>query len=194
MIIIEIYITILPIVIAGIVSTTVVKSALFKQLRRPIDNGRTLRDGRRLFGDNKTWAGVVSLVTFTLLFSLIWGLINQGNDYLEAHNLLYRTYENTPLSTALFGLLMGAAYLAAELPNSYIKRRQAIEPGMIKSGWSGVPNMLLDHFDSVIGCGLIVAVAAPLSVIELVLLILVGGLTHVLANVLLVVIGVKKNI
>lgn len=194
MIILEIYITILPIIIAGIVSTSVVKSKQLRRFRRPIDGGRTMHDGRRLFGDNKTWAGVISLVMFTLLFSVIWGVINHANGFLESHNLLYRTYENTILNTLLFGFLMSVAYLVAELPNSYLKRRQGIKPGEVKSGLAGVPNMLLDHFDSVIGCALVVAVISPLSAVETLLVIIVGGVTHVLANIFLVMIGVKKNI
>ena len=57
MTLLKMYVTMFPVILAGILNMLFVKTSLYLRLRRPMDGGRTLWDGRRLFGDNKTWAG-----------------------------------------------------------------------------------------------------------------------------------------
>ncbi len=45
------------VVFGGVLNMLFVKTPVYKKLKRPIDGGRNWRDGRRVFGDNKTFAG-----------------------------------------------------------------------------------------------------------------------------------------
>jgi len=55
------------IVCAGATNMVFVKTLFFKRLDRPMDGGLLLRDGKRLFGDNKTWKGFIGMIVITLL-------------------------------------------------------------------------------------------------------------------------------
>ena len=48
----------LPVVVAAVIHIAVIRLELFEFLKKPIDRGRTFR-GERVFGDNKTWRGLV---------------------------------------------------------------------------------------------------------------------------------------
>lgn len=194
MLLTSIYVTILPIIIAATLNTVMVKLSIFKALRIPIDFGKNARDGKRIFGNNKTWLGVAGLVALGVICTVIWGLVCLNQPALEAYNWLYRTHDNTLGFNILAGALLGLAYAVAELPNSFIKRRQGIKPGKTVSGLRGVPNIIIDHTDSILGCSLVLLVLCPLSIAESISLVLVGVVTHILVNVILVLAKVKKNI
>ena len=190
----QIYVSILPIVIAATVSTIIVKLPIFRRLRAPIDAGRFAYDGERIFGDNKTWVGLAGLIVFGAITMIAWGYICAKNPGLNDLNLFYRTFENTAGYNLVAGSLMGLMYAVFELPNSYLKRRQGIKAGEIVAGWRGVPNILLDHTDSIIGCAVVMLVLCPLSFTEMLATIVVGSVTHLLINLLLVATKAKKNI
>jgi hypothetical protein len=71
----------------------------------PLDFGATLRDGSRLFGDHKTWRGLLAGVLCCAL----------------AAQLLGRGYA--------LGLAFGALSLAADTASSFAKRRLRVAPG-----------------------------------------------------------------
>jgi hypothetical protein len=48
------YITMMPVILAGIFNMIFVKTGFYKKRRTPIDGGHVYRDGKRIFGDNKT--------------------------------------------------------------------------------------------------------------------------------------------
>src|SRR3954452_8027367 len=56
----------LPLLPAVVLSGLVLRYDLLTWSRGPIDNGAAFR-GRRLFGDNKTWRGVVCMVAGCIL-------------------------------------------------------------------------------------------------------------------------------
>ena len=78
MLILKMYITIIPVILAGIMNMLFVKTRLYSQINRPMDGGKTLRDGKRLFGDNKTWAGFFGMVLSSALAQLLWGFVCLG--------------------------------------------------------------------------------------------------------------------
>jgi CDP-diglyceride synthetase len=192
--ILSIYIVILPVVIAATMSTILVRRTILRTFRYPIDSGRVLSDGKRLFGDNKTWVGAVSLIVISAICMLLWGLVNANNLGIQQYNWLYRAHDNTALYNLAAGALLGLAYIIAELPNSYLKRRQGIPSGETPSGMQGIPNYILDHTDSIFGCVIVLAFLCQLSVFESFAVIIIGAGTHVLVNVLLVITKVKKSI
>lgn len=85
----------------------------------PIDGGRSMPDGRRVFGDHKTWRGVSTAVLLCLLLAPVLG---------------YR---------ATLGLELAALAMSADLATSFLKRRLNLRPGREVPGLDQVPEALI---------------------------------------------------
>ena len=135
----------LPVIVSGLVHLVVLKLDLWPALRRrPIDGGATCR-GRRVFGDNKTWRGV--LVTVGAMSATAWLLAGLSDCCVHIPPLVPFAAEH-PL---LWGLLLGAGYIAGELPNSFAKRQLGIAPGALGAGAPGRVFWVVDQLDSLAG-------------------------------------------
>ena len=131
------YITMMPVILAGVSNMVVVKQKWFKNIAKPMDNGKVLKDGKRILGNNKTWLGFFTMVVCSIITHLAWGLLCKISDGLYAMNQLYLYYDNTLLYNLLVGAVMGVAYMLFELPNSFIKRRLEIPDGKTERGVKG---------------------------------------------------------
>ena len=139
-----------------------VKLPVLKSWQIPMDGGKSLKDGRRILGNNKTWKGFFGMIFLTALSAwLFW------------HSTFAYSY--------LYGAWLGFAYVLFELPNSFIKRRLGIESG--KNG--GIIQTLFDQADSAIGYALFFAIIYPLTLYEIVAMIVIATVTHYTFNVLL---------
>ena len=132
---------------------------------KPIDGGRIWKDGRRLFGDHKTWKGLIKgplyvgipiSIGIFVLFLCLWQFI--GPAFQWAINLdLYVLYDNIiyyeyyfiggPFPIGLISLVIRiimCAYGAGlgDLIGSFLKRRFNIE--------SGMPFWIVDQLDFVL--------------------------------------------
>ena len=125
--VINFYISFLPVIIAAILNMVVVKLPILKNLKKPMDFNVVLKDGNRLFGENKTWKGCFLMIILSAITTVIWGLLCQSNQYLQENNLFYMYYENTVIYNIIIGFFLGLAYILFELPNSFIKRRIGIK-------------------------------------------------------------------
>jgi CDP-2,3-bis-(O-geranylgeranyl)-sn-glycerol synthase len=117
-------------------------------LTRPIDGGRRLR-GRRLFGENKTYRGVVAVALGTA-----------GGFAIEAWLLGSLPGRLAAIPTSrlvVFGMVVGAAAMLSELPNSLVKRQLGVSPGSTATGALGVAFYFVDQIDFLIGAWLVVA-------------------------------------
>ena len=106
---------------------------------------------RNLFGANKTYRGVLCVALGTAVgFAAInpaWLELGEGP----------RTAQ-----LALLGVVVGTAAMAAELPNSFLKRRVGIPPGAQANGIGGAAFHVLDQVDVVLGAWVVLAwVAKP---------------------------------
>src|SRR5215510_1416856 len=117
---------------------------------RPIDAGRML-GGKRLFGDNKTYRGVIAVGLGTAAGVGLQGLFHQfsGVQTIELVNF------GMPASLGL-GLAMGVAAMLSELPNSLLKRQLGIRPGAAGRGLVGVAFFVLDQIDMLFGVWVVV--------------------------------------
>ena len=86
---------------------------------RPLDARHHLTDGRRLFGDHKTWRGLIAAVLFTAAAGWLLSL---------------------PL---WLGALFGALSMLGDLLGSFIKRRRQLPPGAAAPGLDQLPEALL---------------------------------------------------
>ena len=192
MIIIKMYITLLAPIIAGIVNSVFCKSNAVVFLKIPIDFNKNFIDGKRIFGDHKTWKGffgyIIFNIIFTLLFSLLWKYTK-----LEELNFFYINHQNTLIYNLLIGFLLGLFYALFELPNSFFKRRLDITPGKTIKGKKKIIFIILDQADSVFGVALVVWMFYPIGIWIYLLYILIGTVTHLLINMMLYFMHLRKN-
>jgi CDP-2,3-bis-(O-geranylgeranyl)-sn-glycerol synthase len=120
----------------------------------PVDFGRTLRDGERLFGDGKTWRG---LVGGTLSGALLGVLLSLPSDFIAPGSTWSFGFpaSTIPASLALaFGASAVLAFgaLLGDLAGAFVKRRMHMARGTRAPG--------LDQYDFVVG-GLLLSLAIP---------------------------------
>lgn len=185
------YATLGSAILAGIFNSAWCKTKI-GFLNRPIDNKKTFFDGRRIFGDNKTWKGFVGYVVFNMLAMVLFGVIFNMLG-INSYSFFYQSYPNTPLFNLGVGALVGLAYGLFELPNSFLKRRLNIEPGKSAKGWKKYFFIFLDQADSIFGICLVVCAFYPMSFGFYLLYVLVGSVTHIIINMLLYFMGLRKN-
>ena len=186
------YVTLVPTILAGVMVMLWCKLPILKAIAKPIDFGKNFADGKRLFGDNKTWKGMLGYILFNVLFAVLWGFACQGG-VLKDLNFFYQYHENTIPFNLLIGVLLGFGYSLFELPNSFLKRRLDITPGKSISGFWKVFFIFLDQADSVFGVALVVWLFYPLGIGLYLLYILVGAGTHLLLNMMLYFMHLRKN-
>ncbi len=172
---------------AGLAHSLWLRSRWAARCRIPIDRGRTWR-GRRLLGDNKTWAGFIVLPPMTgLTFGLLRWLTDVFSEDWRAG--LW------PLSVgeyALLGCWTGLGFMVGELPNSFVKRQCGVAPGATPARWPiRVFCFLIDRIDSLAGAFLAQALVVPVGIVYALYLLLVGPGLHWLFSVLLFYLGVK---
>lgn len=192
--ILSMYITLMPIIFAGIANMKLLKSTWLKSWQMPMDRRWIWRDGNRLFGANKTWRGAFGMILCSVVAMVLWGFICRVFPYLEQRNHFYVFHQNTVFFNILVGTLLGIAYILFELPNSFIKRRLHIAPGKAAYVASSWKYMWLDQMDSLFGCTLVLWFFYPLGIGQYLGYIFLGAATHLLINVILVKIGWKKSI
>lgn len=192
MIVVKLYVTLLSAIIAGLVNSIFCKSNLLKFIKKPIDNNIVLKDGKRLFGDNKTWKGLIGYIIFNIIFAVLFRVIWEVTK-LEHLNYFYINHNNTVLYNILIGALLGLFYALFELPNSFIKRRLGIEEGKTINGLLKVFFIFLDQADSVFGMALVVWMFYPIGICVYLLFVLIGAVTHIVLNMLLYFLHVRKN-
>src|SRR5262245_4432480 len=128
-------------------------------LCRPIDQGRSFR-GKRIFGDNKTYRGVVVVALGTAIgFGLQSFLLHRIASIRSVELFDYPFFKSVGL-----GLAVGAAAMLSELPNSFIKRRFEIAPGCVAKGWKRVIFYVYDQIDFLLGAWLVLAIVVPVTV------------------------------
>lgn len=155
-----------PLLVSAALSGAVIRLGWWRALARPIDAGAMVR-GRRLFGDSKTWRGVVTAVVGSVAAVALQRLAHGSVPaWLEVVD-----YGAT--SPLLLGAALGVGATAGELPNSFVKRQLGIAPGKTTSGVWAIVFFAWDQVDLVVGAwpllALFVRPTAPLVAASFVL-------------------------
>lgn len=129
--------------------TPVIVTYLCGKGHRPVDSGRVLTDGHRLFGASKTWRGVALALLATLSGALLLEL------------------------SVWIGLIIGATAMLGDLLSSFIKRRLGLPSSGRALGLDQIPEALLPVLVVADTLGLsgtaIVGIVAGFVVLELAL-------------------------
>lgn len=186
------YVSLLSAILAGVMNSIFCHTSLLKVLKIPMDGGKSLGDGNRIFGDNKTWKGFIGYIVLNAVFAVITGYIFKLTG-IESYSFFYVNNANTPLFNLGAGALVGFFYALFELPNSFLKRRLGIVPGKTLNGFKKWFFIFLDQADSIFGICLVIWFFYPLGIGLYLLYVLVGAGTHIILNMLLYFAGVRKN-
>ena len=188
------YATLMPVVIAGAANMLFTKTRLYRNVCTPIDGGKCCSDGKRIFGDNKTWAGFFGMIAANCLAQILWGLLSQISAPLGNANEMYRYFSNTLLFNAVAGALFGFVYVLFELPNSFLKRRLDIQPGKTAQGGKGALFFVIDQIDSLLGVMLLLVLLAGITPVQYFQYILLGAVTHLALNAVLYTLKIRRNL
>ncbi len=190
--IVQVFYTLLPVVMAGICNMILVKLPVLGFLKTPMDNEAVCADGKRLFGANKTWKGFWGMVFFTGFWMWVFGTLD--NTFSWAQGLSLIDYHHFSAVQELFyGFLWGLGYVLFELPNSYVKRRIDIPPGENRTGFTGHLFKFIDQADSVLGCMIFMLFFYIPTPLEAAALFVAGVIIHYLINILLFLVGLKNQ-
>lgn len=129
----------IPAGVANMAPVFAAKIPALKKLDTPLDFGKSL-SGKRVFGKNKTWRGLIAgVVVATIVFGLQKLMIMNWPELQAA--ILPLDYAKLPVW--ILGPLFGVGALGGDAIKSFFKRRLNIAPGR-----SWFP---LDQLDYVIG-------------------------------------------
>lgn len=177
--------TLFPGVVGGVLHMLVVRRGWLAALAVPLDGGWRWR-GRRLFGDHKTWRGLLVIPAGTLAGAALQRALQSAWPALAAHDWLHAVpaYE--------LGLVWGFGYALAELPNSFLKRRFGIAPGAAaaRAPWLWA---LLDQADSPLCCAFLAYACGWLDAGPAAVLAVSGTGVHLAANALLFLAGLRTR-
>ena len=130
----------------------------------------------KYLGGNKTWRGLILVPILNSIFLMIF------------NNLLNLQIPNA----ASLGLILGLAYVAFELPNSYLKRKRGIKPGETSAN-KNYFFMILDKTDSALGVALVYFLLGHINLSGAVLLLLINSGTHIVISFFLVSLKIKSS-
>jgi CDP-archaeol synthase len=162
-----------PVLIAGLVHVAVITLNLAPELARPIDAGRRWR-GRPLLGSNKTWRGFVVMPAATAITIAA----QQALAARSPHGAALAPLRRGAPAAWIVGAICGAAYVIAELPNSFVKRRLGIAPGT-SAPKARVAQYVVDQLDSVIGCAVAIRMLYRIDTVDAAASALLGAGCHV---------------
>jgi CDP-2,3-bis-(O-geranylgeranyl)-sn-glycerol synthase len=145
---------------------------------RPIDGGRTFRDGKRIFGDGKTWRGLFAGIAAGILIGFLEIVIRNAGGIILLPEL-----------TVPVVLLLSIGALLGDLAKSFVKRRLGKERG---AQW-----IIADQYDFVAGAFILLLifqyewVVTTVTPLILFWIIVITPLLHRLINIIGYLTGVK---
>ena len=160
--------------VAGVAHVLWLKSRWARGWSSPIDGGATFR-GRRLFGANKMLRGLVAMpLAAAAAFAAIGATRGAYPEWLARGS-----WDLSTGGYALLGFTCGLAFMAAELPNSFLKRQLDVAPGGLpRQRWLRPVCFVLDRSDSTLGVLAVVSAALPVSIATWGWMLVLGPASH----------------
>jgi len=157
-------------------------------LCHPIDRGRNF-NGKRLFGDNKTYRGIVVVGLGTSIGFGLQALLLHQIASIRSIELFDYTFSKA----VALGLAVGVAAMLSELPNSFIKRRLEIAPGSAAKGWKRLIFYVYDQIDFLVGAWIVLAIVVPVTIERVLLSSGFLMVAHQLMSSIGYVLGMRKT-
>ena len=167
----------IPVIFGGAIHMIVVRYDLLSFLKIPIFTA--------LFGQNKTWRGFVVMPVGSAAGFLVLNAVLAT----DASNL---TVNFSQYSFLVSGFIIGLAYVLAELPNSFIKRRLGIAPGEVPQRNARL-FILADQLDSGILCLVAFWYFWQMPLVTCLVTLLMAPLIALLVKRILHLFGLKKS-
>jgi CDP-2,3-bis-(O-geranylgeranyl)-sn-glycerol synthase len=154
-----------PAGIAIMVPVLMTSIPLIKNWNAPMDFGKSWR-GKRIFGDNKTWRGLIS----GTLAGTVWGVVQvwlyRNSEFVRSFNEI-----NYGVWTVLFAVfLVSLGALIGDAVGSFLKRQNEIAPG---TSW-----FPYDQIDFIFGGVALSLLAVRLSATTYIVIILTWLVIH----------------
>lgn len=117
--IVWVFVLFLPAGVANMAPVLANKIPVLNQWKTPLDFGKKYQ-GKRIFGDNKTWRGLITGVVFAGLVALLiqWLFVDRYDVLIHMHWLSF-----------LIGAWMGAGALLGDAVESFFKRQHNVSSG-----------------------------------------------------------------
>jgi hypothetical protein len=180
----------IPVTLAGLTHVIAIKRGVLARLSAVrLDGGLELR-GRPLFGANKTLRGAIVMISACVFWTAVTDLLQCALGLDD--NLRFVPPEQ--LGSLALGLLLGIAYIAGELPNSFVKRQLDIGPGCAAPGRMQRVFWLLDQLDSAVAIVLVLSVFRTPSLAFVLALLGLTLAVHPSVAALMVALGLKERI
>ncbi|KKQ77374.1 MAG: CDP-diglyceride synthetase [Parcubacteria group bacterium GW2011_GWA1_38_7] len=175
----------LPVLLPGLVLIFALKKNYLKFLDFPLDHHLKI-NGSRLFGDNKTYRG---LLVF-LISSTIASLVLQGL-YLNGYRgFIHPVFKSSPI---LIGILYAVAYAIGELVNSAAKRQMKIAPGAITRSSLKSLQKFMDLSDGIIVVAVMLTFFTLVTASQALLAAVIGIGLHLGTDKLMQNLDLKKD-
>lgn len=140
---------------------------LFPHFDAPVDFGRSFC-GKRIFGDHKTYRGLLAgVIAGALTFEIQVSLARN----VESLSDLSITDESA-LGVALWGALLGLGALTGDLLKSFVKRQFRIAPGKPWFPW--------DQIDWIVGTLAVLRLLTPIPFTIAIFALVLGLLMHLI--------------
>ena len=173
----EFFLFLVPLIAANIIHHfLIIPKNTFSFLARPVDCGRSWKN-IRIFGDAKTYRGFVVVPVLTAVFCGVLADISAVS---------------TDSNPFFLGFMLGIGYMAAELPNSFVKRRLGILPGKRGARFAEYLFSFADHADSVLGAAVILYFLESSPLPDIMFLALIGISVHFALDFMVHLFGYKK--
>lgn len=149
-------------------------------LERPLDGGKSFK-GIRIFGDHKTWRGLILGVSAGIVTAVLQQLLAQTSSSINTLSLIDWETQNP----VILGALLSSGALVGDALKSFLKRRLKIKPGETF--------FIFDQIDYILGALAFVSLKIPLSSLPVFTLILTWTAIHVLTTVIAWKAGIKEK-
>ena len=143
----------------------------------PVDFGKNLGKNR-IFGEHKTFRGIVFGALFGVLATYIQFLLHNIDFFASLELVDYSNW-------LLLGFLLGLGAMIGDLAKSFFKRRLKLEPGK--------PFIPFDQADFIIGALIFSYPLAKLSLENILIILTLSFILHIIVNHIAFYTGVRKE-
>lgn len=171
----------LPAGYANVVPVFAAHMPLLKKLSQPLDFNSHFR-GKRLFGNNKTWRGLILGVAVATLTIYLQRYLYGQSEWIRE---ISRGVDYQSVNIWLLGPLLGVGALLGDAIESFFKRQAGVAPG---AQW-----FPFDQTDYIAGGLLLSSTVVLLSAREYVSVFLVWFGIHIIASYIGFLMGLKST-